>query len=61
MLAWIGVSLEEGDEVPLPDASSAPQASLRLPEDIHRFEQWATPGAPGVRFTIRGDGPEGDE
>ena len=62
MLAWIGVSLEEGDEVPLPDASTAQQAGLRLPEDIHRFEQWATPdGVPSVRFIIRRDGPEGAE
>ncbi len=62
MRTWIGVSPDDGDEVPLPDASTTRQSGLRPPDDLHRIAQWATSnGVPGARFVIRRDGPEGAE
>lgn len=34
MRAWIGVSLEYGDPVPIPDASASETVRLRMPGDL---------------------------
>lgn len=39
MRAWIGVSLEYGDPVPIPDGSASETVRLRMPEDLHQRVQ----------------------
>lgn len=39
MRAWIGVSLEYGDPIPVPETSTLEMVRLHMPEELHRRVQ----------------------